>query len=330
MPMTPPEPSRALAYCQLALSMALVGAYLGFSPVLVSAFPVMLLAWLRFALAAVAMAGWVPRSAAEPRLSREQHGLLFLQSLLGNFLFTILALNGAWLAGATSAGVVMAALPACVALMSRIFLKEALTPQIWSATACSAAAVALLALQRALPTEEASAADKDWHAGLLGHLMLLGAVVCEASYVVVGKRLSATIRAHRVTAIINLWGLALSTPAGLYLAWSFQFSAVEAATWGLLVFYALAASMVTVWLWMKGLQTVSAHSAGIFTVFLPLSSAAVGVGLLGEPWSAVHGVALLLALVAVWLVTRSGPLPPVPQPSELAEPTQTPRSPPAP
>ena len=32
----------------------------------------------------------------------------------------------------------------------------------------------------------------------------------------------------------------------------------------------------------------------------------LGVGLLGEPWSAVHALALGLALLAVWLVTRPG------------------------
>lgn len=293
-----------MAYGQLALSMALVGLYVGLSPILVAAFPVALLAWLRFALAALAMLPWLPRARDEAPLTRAQHALLFLQSLLGNFLFTLLALSGAGLAGAISAGVVMATLPACVALLSRLFLKEPLSPRIWAATACSALAVTLLALQKAAFEDGQPRASGDWQASLLGHLMLLGAVVCEASYVVIGKRLSASVRPRRVTALINLWGLLLSTPLGLVLASSFAFVSVPAATWALLLFYAVSASMVTVWLWMKGLQQVSAQGAGIFTVFLPLSSAAVGVGLLGEPWSAAHGAALVLALAAVWLVTR--------------------------
>lgn len=322
-----PAASQAMAYAQLALSMALVGAYVGLSPVLVAAFPVMLLAWLRFSVAALALMPWTRRTEGESPLTRGQHGLLFLQSLLGNFLFTLLALSGAGLAGATSAGVVMAALPACVALLSRLVLKEALAPRIWSATACSALAVALLALHKAEPSAGPGSGPDGWQARLLGHLMLLGAVVCEASYVVIGKRLSASVRPHRVTAIINLWGLVLSTPMGLYLAWSFEFSAVQATTWALLVFYALAASMVTVWLWMKGLKHVSAQGAGIFTVFLPLSSAAVGVGFLGEPWSAAHAAALLLALAAVWLVTRPHPSTRATPPGAPGWPAQKPRPP---
>ncbi len=307
--------------------MSLVGAYVGLSPVLVAAFPVMLLAWLRFAVAAVALLPWTARADGEPALTRAQHGLLFLQSLLGNFLFTLLALSGAALAGSTSAGVVMAALPACVALLSRLLLKEALVPRIWSAAACCALAVALLAVQKPETSPGSGSSLDGRQASVLGHLMLLGAVVCEASYVVIGKRLSATVRPHRVTAIINLWGLLLSTPMGVYLAWSFAFSAVPATTWALLLFYAWAASMATVWLWMKGLQHVSAQGAGIFTVFLPLSSTAVGVGLLGEPWSAAHGAALLLALAAVWLVTRAHPWTPAPPHVAPGSPAQTPRPP---
>jgi drug/metabolite transporter (DMT)-like permease len=57
----------------------------------------------------------------------------------------------------------------------------------------------------------------------------------------------------------------------------FRLQRACAATWGLLLFYALAASMVTVWLWMKGLRHVPGAAAGVFTVMLPLSAAAVGV-----------------------------------------------------
>ena len=51
-----PRRARWLAYLCLAAAMAIVGAYVGFSKALVVVFPVFLLAWLRFAIAAVAMA----------------------------------------------------------------------------------------------------------------------------------------------------------------------------------------------------------------------------------------------------------------------------------
>ncbi len=314
-----------LAYLSLTLSMVLVGVYVGLSPLLVAVFPVMLLAWLRFAVAALAMAHWLRPDRDRPPLSTHEHRLLFLQSLLGNFLFTLLALQGTWLAGAVSAGVVMAGIPACVALLSRMFLREPLSARVWWAAGFTATAVTLLALQREPATDLAGgAAPSPWQQVALGHLLLVGAMLCEASYVVIGKRLSAQVSARRVSAIINLWGLVLSTPLGVWLALQFDFGAVPANTWALLVFYALAASMLTVWLWMKGLRAVPAQQAGIFTVFLPLSSAAVGVTVLGEPWGAAHALALVLALAAVWLVTQPGRASSAPQPAEPATPGRTP------
>jgi hypothetical protein len=57
---------------------------------------------------------------------------------------------------------------------------------------------------------------------------------------------------------INLFGFVLMTPAGIYYALSFDFGAVHGSSWLLLLFYALAASVWTVWLWMTGLKTIPA------------------------------------------------------------------------
>jgi drug/metabolite transporter (DMT)-like permease len=61
--------------------------------------------------------------------------------------------------------------------------------------------------------------------------------------------------------------------------------------------------MVTVWLWMTGLKHVPASSAGVFTVFLPISAALVGVFFLGERFSSEQLVAFGLALAGVVLAT---------------------------
>ena len=47
--------------------MALVGSYVGLSKLLVAVFPVFLLAWLRFGIAALAMLSWVRRRPATAR-----------------------------------------------------------------------------------------------------------------------------------------------------------------------------------------------------------------------------------------------------------------------
>ncbi len=306
--MSPTATPPLWAYASLAGSMALVGSYVGLSKLLVAAFPVLLLAGLRFAIAAVAMVHWVRRGPAEAPLTRHDRMLLFWESFLGNFLFSICMLYGVMLTSALAAGVTMAAIPAAVALLSRAFLGEAIRPRVWGAIGCAAAGIALLALARQ-PDAGAAGAGAE-AASPLGYALLLGAVLCEASYVVIGKRLTAQVSPRRISALINLWGLALVAPLALWQARGFDFGAVAAPTWMLLAFYAIAASMVTVWLWMQGLRHVPAPQAGVFTVMLPVAAAAVGIVVLGEPFGAAHVAAFVLAvaglLLATWPDRRGG------------------------
>ncbi|MCU0969938.1 MAG: DMT family transporter [Rubrivivax sp.] len=294
---TPP----LLAYAALASSMALVGSYVALSKVLVAIFPVFLLAWLRFGIAAVAMAHWVRRAPGEAPLSPRDRRLLFWESFLGNFLFSICMLFGVKLTSALAAGVTMAAIPAAVALLSWAVLRERVRARVWLAIVLAALGIALLALARH-DTPGAAAPAPAWHAPV-GQLLLLAAVICEACYVVIGKKLTAQVSPRRISALINLWGLALVTPFGIWQATTFDFSAVAVPHWALLVFYALAASMVSVWLWMHGLRTVPAPEAGVFSVMLPVAAAAVGVAALGEIFTAVHAAAFALALAGLLLAT---------------------------
>lgn len=285
------------AYVCLAASMALVGSYVGLSKLLVAVFPVFLLAWLRFGIAALAMLHWVHRAEGEALLSAHDRRLLFWESFLGNFGFSICMLYGVAATSALAAGVVMAAIPAAVALLSRIFLRERIAPRVQAAIGCAAAGIVLLALAK--PAAGDNAASAPWW----GYALLLGAVVCEASYVVIGKRLTGQVSPRRISALINLWGLALVTPFGVWQALQFDFAAVPLPTWTLLVFYAIAASVVTVWLWMQGLRHVPAPRAGVFTVMLPVSAALVGVVFLGEPFGSGHVTAFVLALAGLLLAT---------------------------
>ncbi|MGY4829255.1 DMT family transporter [Sphaerotilaceae bacterium SBD11-9] len=284
-----------VSYLCLGSSMALVGSYVGFSKLLVLVFPVFLLAWLRFGIGAVAMAAWFRRAPGEAPLSRHDRVLLFFESFFGNFLFSICMLFGVSLTSALAAGVIMAALPGVVALMSWVALRERITRRVAAGIACAVGGIALVSATKH--------AGSDTGTSLWGNLLLCGAVTCEASYVVIGKKLTGQVSAKRISALVNLWGLLLVTPWGLWQALSFDFSAVASSNWWLLLFYSLAASMVTVWLWMTGLRHVPASSAGVFTVLLPVSAALVGVAFLGERFSLAQAAAFALALAGVVLAT---------------------------
>lgn len=304
----PPSVNRWWAYFSLGASMSLVGSYVALSKPLVLVFPVFLLAWLRFGIGGLAMWRWLKKPPGEPPISARTRWLLFLESFLGNFLFSVCMLFGVSLTTAVAAGVVMSSIPAVVALLSWVFLKERIGRRSAAGIVCAAIGIGLFSLQKADPTQ--AAANPGTLLGLdralLGNLLVFAAVVCEAAYVVIGKRLTDGLGPKRISAIINLWGFALVTPMGLWAAYHFDFATVALPIWGLLVFYGMAASVWTVWLWMTGLKTVPASQAGVFTVMLPISAAAIGVLFMGERLTDMQVLAFGIALLGLVLATLPG------------------------
>jgi drug/metabolite transporter (DMT)-like permease len=209
----------------------------------------------------------------------------------------------------------MSSIPAVVAILSRIFLKERIGLRTSAAIACAAVGIGLFSLQKPEGSGLANAEAEFMGLPLTiwGNILVFAAVVCEASYVVIGKLLTEGLGPKRISAIINVWGFALVTPMGLWAAWQFDFTAVHPNTWLLLVFYGLAASMWTVWLWMTGLKVVPASRAGVFTVMLPLSAASIGVLFMGEHLTPMQlfsfGIALM-GLVLATLPSRKTKVPP--------------------
>ena len=286
--------------------MSLVGSYVALSKPLVAALPVFLLAWLRFGIGGAAMLHWLKKPLDEAPSTPQTKRLLFLESFLGNFLFSICMLFGVSMTSAVAAGVVMATIPAAVAVMSWAFLGERIGLRTWAAVGCAVVGVTLVSLSKQeLLTHDFIGLEANFPPKneLWGTFLLLGAVFCEAAYAVIGKKLVGALGPKRITALINLWGFLLVTPLGLWAAWQFDFAGVTTPSWLLLVFYSLAASVWTVWLWMTGLKTIPASQAGVFTVFLPISAAAVGVVFLGESLSGLHALAFGVTLLGVLLAT---------------------------
>lgn len=292
-------PSRLFSYLLLTGSMTLVGTYVAMSKPLVAVIPVFALAFLRFAIASVAMLPWTFRTKGEAPLTRTERWLFFLLSFFGNFLFSICMLSGIALTTATAAGVTLATLPAVVALLSRWFLREALTLRVWIAIALAVAGIMLLQVAKTSEAEPVAGANY----ALFGNLLLFGAVVCEAIYVIISKRLSATRSPLRVSALINILGLLLITPLGVWQLASFDAGSLTASLWLLLIFYSLAASLFAVWMWVAGLKRVAASHAGVFTVALPIAATLVGIFFLGETFTWLQAAALACAGAGIFLIS---------------------------
>ena len=289
------------AYLYLAAGMMVVGAYVGFSKIIVETVPVFLLASMRFGIAAIAMLPWTfPRGGFG--IAWPQRKTLLSLSFFGNFLFSICMLSGVARTSATAAGLIMSMLPAAVAVFSLFMLSECISARALVAIALAVLGVGALTVVR---TGSASASTDFLGDALIGNALIVGAVCCEAIYVVLGKRLtSASVGPMQISAWINLVGFTLMLPFGIWQGLTFDFARITLTLWTLIAFYAIAASVLSTWLWLSGLKHVPASQAGVFTAALPISSALVGIVFLGERPTIVHGIAFVCALAGIVLMTR--------------------------
>jgi drug/metabolite transporter (DMT)-like permease len=282
------------AYAMLAASMSLVGANVPVAKLLAEDLPIPLIAFLRCALACLVL--WPLKRAIEPRSRppREVMRNLFWQAAFGTALYNAGLLAGLRLTTALEGGLVLATLPAVVAIGSALWLGERLSPRAWAAAALAALGMAAINTVRA---------DAGGEGSLLGNALVFAGVVGEAVYVLLAKRAAGRVGVITAAFWMQVFSAAQLAPfAALSLPWLAP-GAANASNAALLLFHALTASVLCLLLWYGGMRRAAANVAGVFSAFLPATAAVLGVAVLGERFTAVHAVGLLVMLASIGLAT---------------------------
>ena len=274
--------------------MILVGANVGVAKLLAETLPIALIAFARCVIAVVVL--WPLARALEgaPRLPRATLVNLFWQAVFGTAIYNAGLLAGLRLTTALEGGLVLATLPAVVALGAWALLRERLSPRQWLAAGLAGAGMAAITLARLGAADGGS-----W----LGNLLVFGGVCGEAAYVLLARRMGAVpvVTASLCMQVFSAVVLLPFAAPGLV-----ALAGLDVALVTLLVFHSLTASVLCLLLWYGGLKTVPAGVAGVFTAFLPASAAVVAVGFMGESFGMVHGLGFALMLVSVLLATWPG------------------------
>ena len=288
-----------LAYLQLALSMALVGANVAVAKLLAEALPIAMIAFLRCVLAMAVLwplARWMDGAV---RVPRDVMRNLALQAVFGTAIYNAGLLAGLRLTTALEGGLVLATLPAVVAIGGAVLLRERLPARQWAAVALAAGGMAAITLARTVGGGEGGSA--------LGNLLVFGGVLGEAAYVLLARRIAG--RVPVITASLWMQGFSALVLLPFALPGMASVAALaDPSLAALLVFHSLTASVLCLVLWYAGLKRVPAGMAGVFTAFLPGTAALVAVSLLGEAFTITHaaGFVLMMGSVAVATWPRRG------------------------
>lgn len=289
------------AYLNLSLAMIIVGSSVVFGKVIVKNFPVFLASGLRFAIAsAVILPLYMKTEPRAPQLKNREWMILGIMAFCGQFIFTVLLLVGLKLTSAIEAGLITSTTPAAMTLVAVVFLRETLS--VRQVVGVSLAVFGVLAVNGLLPAFSSVETDGRH---LLGNLLVLGAVLGEAFFLLLRKTMAPALSSLAASTILCIMGCGLFLPFSLYQARYFPFSSVDAAGWWAILYFGAIFTVAAYMFWFKGVARVSGNTAGVFTALMPVSAVVLAAVFLNETITPSHGLGIVLVIAAIVLITTA-------------------------
>lgn len=298
----------AMAAALLIGGMACFGSATPVSRIVGRSFPVWLGSGLRMAVAAavlvpvlVAVRGSAHRSVRDVvvSLDRRDWSLLAGIAAIGTFGFSAFMLVGMREAPGAVGAVVMATTPAVTAIGAVLFLGDRLGRLRVAAIALALAGVVLVNLG-------ADAAQGSGDRIVLGSALVFAAVVCEATYSLMGKRLSADLTPLMIATAAAVLALLLFLPVAIWDAAGFDWTEPSGGQWMAVVWWGAGTMALGSWLWFEGMARVAAGTAAAFMGVMPISALVLSYVLLGEEFEWIHLAGMVLVLAGLAAVVRSG------------------------
>ncbi len=297
------DSGRLPALGALTAGMGIVGTSVTANKYVVGNIPIMLASGIRFLIGA-ALLLVIVRLVEDglPRISLRMHLVLAAQALFGIVAFNVLILIGLDMTTATISGIMTAATPAMIAIMS-FALGDRLSRTAWMGVVLAIGGVVLVNLL-ASPSDDAARRP------LLGGLLVFLAVVGEAAYTVLGRYAARAISPFVTATYICIYGTAMFLPFAIRDLRGFQPADVPTSTWIAILYLAVVVTVVAFVLWFKGLAVIPASVAGAFTGMIPVTAVASAALLLHERVGLPHLLGVVCVLVGILLVAnaRSAPL----------------------
>ena len=288
------------AYLALASAMILTGINVALGKLIVAEMPPASFAMLRFVLASACLVplamvetGWRTALAA---LSMRQWLEIVILSLFGVVGFTTLMLIGIQFTSAINAGIIASALPAIIALLSWLVLREYVSPRTAISVALAVIGIACINLARPEATPETS---HGWLQSIIGNSLILAAVTSEAIFVILTRRYSSLIPPWTLTMIVHLLAIPITLPLLLLQDGGWVLPNASLSFWMLAVYYILTSSIFGFYFWCLGIKRVRASSSALFTALVPASALVVAVTLLGESMQLLQALGLMAVLFSL-------------------------------
>ncbi len=255
-------------------------------------------AFLRFALASAFLVFLTRRVEGHvPRLTRQNFPWLLTLAATGIFAYNALFFAGLRTVPAGRAALIVASIPAVVALFSGLVFREAFGPAKVAGIALSFGGVGLIVSggdPGALLRQGLSAGD----------VCIFGCVATWAAYTLAGKKAMERVAPYGAVTWSCVLGALMLLPPALALGLVRDVAAAGPTAWACLLFFGILATGFGFSWYYEGVQAIGPTKAGVFINLVPVVAVFLGWLLLGEPLAPSLAVGGGLVLGGVWLTNR--------------------------
>ena len=281
----------------LSLAMLIVGSSVVCGKLLTQEIPLFLASEIRFILASLLFLpiGIYRRELFQ--ISRHDWLILVAMAFCGQVLFTIMLLLGLRYTSGINAGTLTSTTPFFMALIARFCLGERYQKIQLLALLLSLSSILLINYE-ALAELTTSSASQLW-----GNLLIIGAVLGESCFLLLGKKLHGQISGLELTALLSLLGAVICLPPALTEAMDFAFFALTATDIVAMLYLGWIYTNLAYLCWFHGLKGSSGANAGIYTALMPISASCFSLLLMDERMNFYQGAALLLSVSSILLST---------------------------
>ncbi|OIJ22409.1 EamA family transporter [Anaerobacillus alkalidiazotrophicus] len=289
---------KVLPYFKVIAAMVIVGSSVVAGKILIQTMPIFLASELRFLVASLILVPLLIFKEGIPSLNKKDIVILFFQSLTGVFLFSVFMLYGLKFTTALEAGIITSTLPAMVALLAFFIIKEKLTKN--KIVGILTAILGVIILNFAGVMNEMRVG----HLELLGNLLILGAVIGEALFIILGKSLSKKISPLAISTGVSIMGVLLFLPLAMYEAINSNYTFRSVHDWLLILYFGIVVTVLAFLLMYQGVAMLPATTVGILTSILPLSTFLLSFFFLQESFYLYHFIGGCFIIFAIYLTTR--------------------------
>lgn len=287
-----------LIFAQIMVSFNIV-----VSKYLLTSMPVLLMITLRFLLAAVILLPlhWLTKDSKIKlknhlkTLTKRDWVFLLAQAITAGALFNCLMLYGLKYTDANVAGIITSALPAIIALMSFVILKEEFNLKKLICVLFTCVGLVIIALEK---FKHAA------HQSLFGNLIIVLALIPESSYYILVKLHSNRLPVFFASSLINAINALIVLPLAIFFS-STNPLLLTSFDWQILFLLGLSSGLFYVF-WYFGCQHVDGTMSSLSTAVMPLATVVLAFIILGEQLSLSQALGMGLIILSIAIYARKG------------------------